>query len=38
VQVDGLTKVFRVAERFAIAALTRWFWRVGLRRYSGASA
>ena len=22
----------------AIAAFTRWFWRVGLRRYSGASA
>jgi ABC-2 type transport system permease protein len=22
----------------ALAAFTRWFWHVGLRRYSGASA
>ena len=30
----GVALVFAVA----VAALTRWFWRFGLRRYSGASA
>jgi len=30
----GVALVFAVA----LAAFTRWFWRVGLRRYSGASA
>jgi ABC-2 type transport system permease protein len=30
----GVAVVFAVA----LAAFTRWFWRVGLKRYSGASA
>jgi ABC-2 type transport system permease protein len=32
------TAVVAVVFTAAVAAATRWFWRFGLRRYSGASA
>lgn len=45
VRVESLSKVFdwetlllAVVLATALFAATRWFWRFGLRRHSGASA
>ena len=37
-RLDWQTLVLALAFAIALFAFTRWFWRFGLRRYSGASA
>jgi ABC-2 type transport system permease protein len=37
-RLHGSTLALSAAFAVALFAFTRWFWRVGLRRYSGASA
>jgi ABC-2 type transport system permease protein len=37
-RLDWETLVFAAVFAVVVFALTRWFWRFGLRRYSGASA
>ena len=37
-RLDALTLAGAVALAVAMLGVTRWFWRVGVRRYSGASA
>ena len=37
-RLNGMTLVFALALTIAFLAFTRWFWRRGLKRYSGASA
>jgi ABC-2 type transport system permease protein len=37
-RLHGHTVVIAFVFAAAVAAVTRWFWRFGLKRYSGASA
>ena len=37
-RLHWLTVVILLSFAVALCAFTRWFWRFGLRRYSGASA
>jgi ABC-2 type transport system permease protein len=37
-RLHGQTIAIAVGFAIALTVATRWFWRVGLRRYSGASA
>jgi len=37
-RLDWQTLLFAVVFACVLFAATRWFWRFGLRRYSGASA